>query len=96
MSTSALTAESAAEPLATTAVAIQGANFVPETVTISVGDTVRWTNNDDSTHTTTSDSGLWDTTLDRGQSYSQTFTTAGTFNYHCAIHPTMTGSITVQ
>ncbi|GHG61189.1 cupredoxin domain-containing protein [Streptomyces griseocarneus] len=83
---------------ATTTVVIEGspAVFVPRTVTVRAGDTVRWINNDNDTHTTTSDTDLWDAVLDPGQSFSRTFPAAGTFSYHCAIHPEMTGTVIVQ
>src|SRR5439155_18337280 len=66
--------------------------------TINVGDTVRWTNNEGSAifHTSTADNGTWDSkVLANGQSFSFTFTVAGTFAYHCAVHPSMRGSVTV-
>ncbi len=79
---------------ATSAVTIADFSFSPSQVTVNAGDTVRWTNNGPSPHTTTSTSGVWDSgTLAPGQTFSFTFTTAGTFAYHCTIHPQMTGTI---
>jgi len=72
--------------------------FSPKTLTIKVGDTVAWTNSDLTRHTVTSDSGsgLDSSLLSQGQSYTYTFTESGTFNYHCAPHPYMKGTITVE
>ena len=71
--------------------------FSPNPVTVAVGGTVTWTNNDSITHTSTSDSGVWNSGgIGAGQSFSQTFPTAGTFPYHCSLHPNMVGTITVQ
>jgi plastocyanin len=72
--------------------------FSPATLTISVGDSVIWTNGDSVSHTVTSDSGneLSSSPLGNGQTYSHTFATAGTFSYHCSIHPMMKGTIVVQ
>jgi len=72
--------------------------FNPDTVTISVGDTVRWTNNDGAiSYTATSTTGVFDSgTLGNGQQFSFTFTQAGIYPYHCSIHPSMTGTITVD
>lgn len=72
--------------------------FSPDTVNISVGDTVRWTNLATSTpHTSTSDSGVWNSgTLNHGQSYDHQFTTTGGFPYHCSIHTYMRGIVLVQ
>src|SRR5256885_1996615 len=82
---------------ATSAVNIQGSAFVPPTTTVRVGDTVTWTNRDAFSHTSTSDSGVWDTGVIRAAaSGSFTFTAAGTFAYHCAIHSFMHGMIVVQ
>jgi amicyanin len=69
--------------------------FSPTTLTITAGDTVTWTNSDAVVHTATGsgfDSGL----LDQGESYSFTFSAAGTYDYVCTPHPTMTGQIVVQ
>jgi hypothetical protein len=71
--------------------------FDPFNVTINVGDTVMWTNLDAAIHTATSDTPLWDSgNLTQGQSFSFTFTSAGTFPYHCTRHTFMTGMVTVQ
>lgn len=83
---------------ATVAVSIDSFAFGPASVTVATGDTVTWTNNEAGIpHTATSDtSGVFNSgTLNSGVSFSHTFTTAGTFTYHCNIHPAMTGSVTV-
>ncbi|HET9520267.1 MAG TPA: cupredoxin family copper-binding protein [Candidatus Limnocylindrales bacterium] len=78
-------------------VAIAGFAFDPAAVTVSVGDTVTWTNGDGVGHTATADGGAFDTgTIAGGGSDSVTFSAAGTFAYHCTIHPAMTGTVTVQ
>lgn len=79
----------------TVTVAIQNFAFSPSTITINKGDTVVWTNMDSAVHTVTSDSGseLASSSLGNGQTYSHTFNTAGTFNYHCAIHPMMKATV---
>ena len=66
---------------------------------IAMGTTVTWTNNDSIPHTSTSDTGVWDSgILSSGQSFSFAFTQAGTYPYHCAIHgaASMSGTIVVQ
>jgi amicyanin len=72
--------------------------FSPSQLIIKVGDTVVWTNNGATSHTVTSDSGseLSSPTLSSNGIYAHTFNAAGTYNYHCSIHPTMTGVIIVQ
>ena len=71
--------------------------YVTDPLTIAVGDTVTWTNNDTAPHTATSDSPLFDTgVLNPGDSKSFTFTTAGSFPYHCNIHAFMHGTVIVQ
>lgn len=78
-------------------VAIAGFAFSPASVTIDVGDSVTWTNNDDITHTATADGGSFDTgNLGSGASGAVTFNTAGSFPYHCEIHPQMAGTVIVQ
>jgi plastocyanin len=79
------------------AVTIQSSSFSPKTLTVSVNSTVKWTNSDGIAHTVTSDNAVWDSgNISAGGSFSFTFTSAGTFNYHCTIHPAMTGTIIVQ
>jgi plastocyanin len=79
------------------AVAISGFAFSPKTITVTVGDTVTWTNSDSTAHTATADDGSFDTgTVGNGATGSATFATAGTFAYHCKIHASMTGTITVE
>jgi len=74
--------------------------FSPATLTINVGDSVTWTNNASQTpHTATADGGSFDSgNLDPGQSYTHTFSSAGTFAYHCQYHQSqgMVGTIVVQ
>jgi hypothetical protein len=63
----------------------------------SVGTTVTWTNNDGMTHTVTSDaSGFDNGDITMGSKYSRAFSVAGTFTYHCTIHPAMKGTIVVK
>jgi plastocyanin len=80
------------------AVAISGFSFSPASVTVSVGDTVTWTNSDAQAHTATADDASWDTgtIAGSGATGAVTFTIAGAYPYHCSIHPTMTGTVTVQ
>lgn len=76
---------------------IQGYAFSPSSITINVGDTIVWTNYDSASHTVTSNDGTFDSgSITNGNTFSFTFTSAGTFDYYCAPHPSMTGSVTVQ
>jgi plastocyanin len=85
-----------AHAAAGTSVTISDFQFTPATITIHVGDTVTWTNNGPSAHTATANDGSFNTgVLQKGQSGSHTFTTAGTFAYHCAIHTFMHGTVVV-
>jgi plastocyanin len=77
-------------------VAITNFAFSPATVTIKAGAAVTWTNNDSVSHTITADDASWDSgSIANGGTFSHTFATAGTFTYHCAIHPSMKGTVTV-
>ena len=86
-----------AEAATTVDISIHNLAFNPSVVSIAVGDTVTWTNNDTITHTVTSDVlGKFDSMdIPPGGSFSQTFTTAGTFGYHCSIHTYMMGTVNV-
>lgn len=78
-------------------VSIANFAFAPATVTVTVGDTVTWTNTDAIVHTATASDGSWDTgDIAEGASASITFQAAGTFAYICTPHPTMTGTVIVQ
>jgi len=71
--------------------------YSPNPVAIAVGGAVTWTNNDTVTHTSTADGGTWNSgSIAPGGTFTRTFTTAGTFAYHCSIHPGMVGTVTVQ
>jgi plastocyanin len=71
--------------------------FVPEADTVTVGDSVRWTNNGAEPHTTTSDAkSAWDSdTLYPGESFTFQLDSAGSYPYHSKFHPSMTGTIVV-
>jgi plastocyanin len=79
------------------AVSISGFEYDPSSITIEVGDTVTWTNSDGTDHTVTADDASFDSgTVADGATFAWTFASAGTVTYHCAIHPTMTGTVDVQ
>ena len=71
-------------------------SFHPGTLTVSVGTTVTWTDSDPfTTHDVIGDS--WASgSLKRGDSYSYTFTQAGTYEYRCSHHSWMKGKIVVR
>ena len=77
---------------------ISGFRFSPQILTIKIGDSVAWTNADSASHTVTSDSGseLDSNYLSNGEIYSHTFTQIGEFDYHCAPHPYMKGTVIVE
>ena len=71
--------------------------FSPNPLTIARGSTVTWTNQDGAPHTVTADDGSWgSSTLRQGGTYSHVFTSPGSYPYHCAIHPYMTGTVVVR
>lgn len=80
----------------TESVTITNFSFSPSSLTVKAGTTVTWTNQDSASHTVTGDTtGPASGTLDKGATYSYTFSTPGTYPYHCAFHPNMRGTITV-
>lgn len=78
-------------------VSISGFKFVPASLGIAVGDSVTWTNADSADHTATDsdDNGFDSGTIHGGATFTQAFTKAGTYSYHCKIHGSMTATITV-
>jgi len=76
---------------------VRARNYTFETVELVVtrGTTVTWANCDNDTHTTTSDTGVWDGVLTPNTTYRRTFDTVGTFPYHCVPHSNMKARIVV-
>jgi plastocyanin len=78
-------------------VAIKGFAFSPTSLTIKAGESVTWTNQDSAGHTVVADNGEFKSgDVAQGATYTFKFDKAGTYPYHCGIHPTMTGTIVVQ
>jgi plastocyanin len=79
-------------------VSITDGAFVPESVRVSPGTTVKWVNNGQKNHTITATDGSWDSgTIAPGQSYVRDFKDAGTFSYKCSLHPQkMEGKVIVE
>jgi amicyanin len=94
-SASATTADAPA-PQGGTAVSISDFKFNPATLTVPVGTTVTWTNKDEEPHTIAAKDGSFHSPgIDTHGTYSFTFTTAGSYDYTCSIHPFMTGTVVV-
>ncbi|MHC3467390.1 cupredoxin domain-containing protein [Streptomyces sp. 7R007] len=80
-------------------VAMSGYAFSPRSLTVTAGDTVTWTNQDQAPHdvkTTSGPESLHSPMLDKGGSWSHTFTTPGTYSYVCTVHPGMTAQLVVK
>jgi plastocyanin len=78
-------------------VSIHNFAFGPARLEVSRGTRLIWTNTDSDPHTVTSDKSLWASeALDTGNRFARVFKTAGTFPYHCSIHPFMHGTIIVK
>jgi plastocyanin len=80
-------------------VRISGFAFIPQSITIQKGQTVTWTNEDAVIHQIAADPGQPEISdfsspnMNRGDTYSYTFSEAGAWAYHCNIHPSMKGTI---
>ena len=100
-STADSTANKSTTPAATTGtattVSIDGFAYKEATVTIKKGTEVTWTNKDSAAHTVTFDDSSVSSSgnMPQNATYSHTFTTAGTFKYHCAYHPNMVATVVV-
>lgn len=71
--------------------------YDPATLHIQAGATVTWTNNDNMAHTVTADdSSFYSPTIPTGGKYTHTFSSSGTFPYHCVIHPGMKATVTTN
>lgn len=90
--------QSATTPVNTNSVSIADMSFKPAEISVKKGTKVTWTNNDGIAHTVTETDGKTGPSspeMAPGSSYSFTYDEAGTFSYHCSIHPDMTGTVTV-
>jgi amicyanin len=82
---------------ATNVVTIDNFTFTPPELTVAVGTTVKWVNHDDIPHLVVNkDKAFRAKALDTDDSFSYTFTSAGTFDYFCALHPHMVGKVIVK
>ncbi|MEU4191835.1 cupredoxin family copper-binding protein [Kribbella sp. NPDC026611] len=91
-------ASPAGPAVAANSVDIKEFAFGPQSISVKVGTTVTWTNDDQDPHTVTSQNGngpLKSSTLQNGDKYQFKFTKAGSFDYLCTIHPFMTGTVVV-
>ena len=71
--------------------------FLPQRITVKAGTTVTWINEDDVPHTVASSSKAFKSkALDTADKFSFTFTTPGTYDYFCSLHPHMTGAVVVE
>jgi len=97
MASAAKTFNTAAEDKPTAQVKIDNFVFSPNPLTVAVGSTIRWTNQDDIPHNVVSDDKSFKSkALDTDETFTYTFTKPGTYTYFCSIHPKMTGQIVVQ
>jgi len=86
----------AGAPVAASSVTIKSFAFSPASITVKVGTTVTWTNQDQDAHTVTDKGGAFGSqALNTGASFKFTFTKPGTYNYLCTIHPFMTATVVV-
>ena len=84
-------------PAGGSTVEIDNFMFMPATLTVPVGTTVTWRFDDSNAHTVTAnDNSFSSPPMAGGQTYTHTFTSAGTVAYHCSIHAFMTGTIVVK
>ncbi len=71
--------------------------YAPNPITVAVGGSITWTNNDNTSHTSTANNNSWNSgVIAPGGKYTMTFASAGSFAYHCTIHPGMVGKVTVR
>jgi plastocyanin len=70
--------------------------FNPASLIVTAGTTVKWTNKDGIIHNVTSNTGVFSSgSIPDNGTFSYTFSTAGTYQYHCTIHPSMTATVVV-
>ena len=80
-----------------TDIAIKDFAYAPRTLRIRQGTTVTWVNHDEETHTITATTGAFASTgLGNDETFSQTFTRPGSYEYFCALHPKMRATVIVK
>jgi plastocyanin len=85
-----------AAAFALTEIKIQNNAFVPQYAVVQKGDMVQWTNLDAGVHTSTSDTGVWDSgDIKQNEFFKRKFNKTGAFPYHCKYHPQMKGTVRV-
>lgn len=90
-------ATAAAGAAATVNVSIKDFKFNPQPVSAKVGDVVAWKNDDSAPHSATMDDGSCDTdTINVGSTAMLVFTKAGTYTYHCKVHPSQMKGFTIE
>ena len=93
----ALPAGEAAAAASPAVIRIDNFSFTPPTLVVAPGTTVTWTNADDSPHSVREKDGKFKSAaLDTNDTFSQTFTAPGEYDYFCSIHPYMTAKIVVK
>jgi plastocyanin len=93
----AATFPAASVKAADTEVKVDSFTFAPQRTTVKAGTTVTWINEDDIPHTVASAAKLFKSkALDTKDTFSFTFTTPGTYEYFCSLHPHMTGAVVVE
>src|SRR5689334_4324625 len=86
-----------APPAGEVQVKIDNFAFVPATITVPVGTSIRWLNEDETVHNVvSSDKSFRSKALDTNEEFSFTFTKSGTYSYMCSLHPRMTGKVIVE
>lgn len=83
-------------PPAPAEVVIRKMKYSPAAVSIKVGQTVTWINDDDRDHTVNGGKAFNSGTIGAGESYTHKFTKAGTYAYGCKLHPRMKGTVEVK
>lgn len=86
-----------AVPLEQVTVNILNSQYQPASIKVISGQTVVWKNNDSVPHTVTADDGSFNSgVISPGGTYTRTFSNDITRDYHCTLHPTMKGTVTVE
>jgi plastocyanin len=89
--------DSPASPAGTTqSILMKGIAFEPKQVTVHVGDTLEWANQDIVAHTATAKDRSWDVNVPTGRNGRMVMKAPGRFDYICRYHPNMTGEINVE